>query len=62
MPTLESQLARRFNDIGVEQSDMIYHDWSKFWNDGAVLVVMWTEKPDCSVKVVGLLKEMPEMK
>lgn len=59
--TLESSLARRFNDIGVEQSDMIYHDWSKFWNDGAVLMIKWVETP-YPVKIVALLKEMPEIK
>lgn len=60
--TLESSLARRFNDIGVDESDLPHHGWCKFWNDGAVLMIKWVDGPDFPVKIVALLKEMPEIK
>lgn len=60
--TLESSLARRFNDIGVDESDLPYDLWSKFWFEEAVLIVRWVETPSQRVKLVALLKEMPEIK
>lgn len=61
--TLESSLARRFNQIGVEQDDLPHQGWRRFWNDGAVLMVkyIYDANPVNTVKIVALLKEMPKV-
>lgn len=59
--TLESSLAKRFTEIGVEEADLPRAGWKKFWDEGAVLVIKWKEHPDCNLKIIALLKEMPKI-
>lgn len=58
--TTEDKLARRFNEIGVQQSDLPNDVWRLFFEEGAVLSVEWKVFPHCSEKTIRLLKEMPK--